>query len=167
MGFSECNYSVVMAQTHELSQAAYDRLVEELEYLRTHGRIELADKIERAREHGDLKENAEYHAAKEEKAKMEGRVAQLFGILENFTIVDNSDSTTVVSGSIVLLKYSDEEDDEAERYLVGSIEERRDDVHLVSPSSPLGEKLLGSMIGASISYDSPGGKLEVVLLAIE
>ena len=156
-----------MALNHELSQAAYDRLVEELEYLRTHGRIELADKIERAREHGDLKENAEYHAAKEEKAKMEGRVAQLFGILENYTIVDNSGSETVLSGSIVVLKYSDEGDDQAERYLIGSIEERRDDVHLVSPTSPLGEKLLGSSIGATISYESPGGTLEVILLGIE
>ena len=72
-----------MANPHELSQAAHDRLVAELEELRTHGRIELADKIERAREHGDLKENAEYHAAKEEKAKMEGRIAKLFGILED------------------------------------------------------------------------------------
>ena len=79
-----------MAKPHELSQAAYDRLVAELEELRTHGRIEMADRIERAREHGDLKENAEYHAAKEEKAKMEGRVAQLFGILEDAVIVDSS-----------------------------------------------------------------------------
>ncbi|MEX0767083.1 MAG: transcription elongation factor GreA [Microthrixaceae bacterium] len=156
-----------MAQTHELSQAAYDRLVAELEFLRTHGRIDLADKIERAREHGDLKENAEYHAAKEEKAKMEGRVAQLFGILENYTIVDNSGSDTVVSGSIVIMRYSDEKDEEAERYLVGSIEERREDMHVVSPTSPLGEKLLGSVIGDSISYESPGGILEVVLLGIE
>ncbi len=77
-----------MANPHELSQAAHDRLVAELEELRTHGRIELADRIERAREHGDLKENAEYHAAKEEKAKMEARIAQLFGILENAVIVD-------------------------------------------------------------------------------
>jgi len=158
---------VAMAQTHELSQAAHDRLVEELEDLRTHGRIDLADKIERAREHGDLKENAEYHAAKEEKAKMEGRVAQLFGILENHVIVDNSGSDTVGSGSIVLLKYSDEEDDEAERYLVGSIEERRNDVDLVSPTSPLGEKLLGAKIGDTIAYESPGGTLQVVLLGIE
>ncbi|CAN5617914.1 transcription elongation factor GreA [soil metagenome] len=156
-----------MAQTHELSQAAHDRLVAELEDLRTHGRIDLADKIERAREHGDLKENAEYHAAKEEKAKMEGRVAQLFGILENCVIVDAAGSDKVLAGSIVLMKYDGDDDDEAEQYLIGSIEERRDDMELISPSSPLGEKLLGSKIGDKVSYESPGGELTVVVLGIE
>ena len=156
-----------MAQTHELSQAAHDRLVAELEDLRTHGRIDLADKIERAREHGDLKENAEYHAAKEEKAKMEGRVAQLFGILENCMIVDASGSDEVRPGSVVLMKYRGDDDDEAERYLIGSIEERRDDMELISPNSPLGEQLLGKKAGASVSYESPGGDLSVEILGIE
>ncbi|MFZ4434355.1 MAG: GreA/GreB family elongation factor, partial [Microthrixaceae bacterium] len=59
-----------MADDQHISQAAFDRLTAEIQELRTHGRIDLADRIEKAREHGDLKENAEYHAAKEEKAKM-------------------------------------------------------------------------------------------------
>jgi transcription elongation factor GreA len=156
-----------MAQTHELSQAAHDRLVAELEDLRTHGRIELADKIERAREHGDLKENAEYHAAKEEKAKMEGRVAQLFGILENCVIVDATGSDVVRPGSIVTLKYEGDDDDEAEQYLIGSIEERRQDMELISPASPLGEQLLGAGVGATVAFRSPGGELRVIVLGIE
>jgi transcription elongation factor GreA len=156
-----------MAQQHELSQAAHDRLVAELEDLRTRGRIEMADRIERAREHGDLKENAEYHAAKEEKAKMEGRVAQLFGILENCVIVDAADSDKAMAGSIVVLKYEGDDDDEAERYLIGSIEERHDDLHVVSPNSPLGEKLLGAKVGDTIGYESPGGELRVIVLGIE
>src|SRR5690606_40756148 len=126
-----------MADPHELSEATRDRLQAGLDELRTHGRIEMADRIERAREHGDLKENAEYHAAKEEKAKMEARIAQLSGILENATIVEGNDTGTVGSGSIVTLRYTDESDDEAERYLIGSIEERHDDLHVVSPQSPL------------------------------
>jgi transcription elongation factor GreA len=156
-----------MAQTHELSQAAHDRLVAELEQLRTHGRIELADRIERAREHGDLKENAEYHAAKEEKAKMEARVAQLFGILENCEIVDASGSNVVRAGSIVTMRDDDEDDDDAERYLIGSIEERQEGLMVISPSSPLGEQLLGAKVGDAVTYSSPGGELTVVVLAIE
>jgi transcription elongation factor GreA len=156
-----------MANPHELSQAAYDRLVAELEELRTHGRIEMADRIERAREHGDLKENAEYHAAKEEKAKMEGRIAHLFGILEDVVIVDSSGAQEARSGSIVTLKYEGDDDDEAERYLIGSIEERHDDLHVVSPSSPLGEQLLGAKVGDSVTYESPGGRQTVIVLAIE
>ncbi len=156
-----------MANTHELSQAAHDRLVAELEELRTHGRIEMADRIERAREHGDLKENAEYHAAKEEKAKMEARIAQVSEILANATIVEGNDTGTVGSGSIVTLRYTDESDDEAERYLIGSIEERHDDLHVVSPQSPLGEQLMGAKVGDTVSYEAPGGTLSVVVLDIE
>lgn len=156
-----------MANPHELSQAAHDRLVAELEQLRTHGRIDLADKIERAREHGDLKENAEYHAAKEEKAKMEGRIAQIAGILENAVIVDSSGTDAAMSGSIVTLRYEDDDEDDAETYLIGSIEERHDDVdHVVSPSSPLGEKLMGAKVGDTVAYEAPGGELRVVVVAI-
>ncbi len=156
-----------MANTHELSQKAYDRLVAELEQLRTHGRIEMADRIERAREHGDLKENAEYHAAKEEKAKMEARVAQVTEILAHAKIVEAGDSDTVIQGSVVTMRYDDETDDEAEKYLIGSIEERHDDLNVVSPQSPLGEQLLGKKVGDAVSYESPAGQLSVVILAIE
>jgi transcription elongation factor GreA len=156
-----------MAKTHELSQKAHDRLVAELEDLRTRGRIEMADRIERAREHGDLKENAEYHAAKEEKSKMEARIAQVTEILAHASIVEAGDSDEVVSGSVVLLRYEEDDDDEAERYLIGSIEERHDDLHVVSPQSPLGEKLLGAKVGDTVAYDSPAGQLSVVVLGIE
>jgi transcription elongation factor GreA len=157
-----------MSNAHELSQAAHDRLVAELEQLRTHGRIDLADRIERAREHGDLKENAEYHAAKEEKAKMEARIAKLFGILENAVIVEGAaGGDTVVAGSILLLRYSDDDEDEAERYLVGSIEERHDDLHVVSPQSPMGEALLGAKVGDTVAYQAPNGELQVVIMSIE
>lgn len=157
-----------MANPHELSQAAYDRLVAELEELRTHGRIEMADRIERAREHGDLKENAEYHAAKEEKAKMEGRIAKLFAILEDAVIVDSSGAEEARAGSIVTLKYDGDDDDEAERYLIGSIEERHPEVdHVVSPSSPLGEQLVGARVGDTVTYESPAGAQTVVVLGIE
>jgi len=156
-----------MANTHELSQAAHDRLVAELEDLRTRGRIEMADRIERAREHGDLKENAEYHAAKEEKSKMEARIAQVTEILAHATIVDGSATGEVRAGSVVTLRYTDEDDDEAERYLIGSIEERHDDLHVVSPSSPLGEQLMGAKVGETVSYQAPGGQLSVVILGIE
>jgi len=156
-----------MANAHELSQTAHDRLVAELEQLRTHGRIDLADRIERAREHGDLKENAEYHAAKEEKAKMEARIAKLFGILENAVIVEGGGGDTVAAGSILLLRYEDDDDDEAERYLVGSIEERHDDLHVVSPQSPLGQALLGAKAGDTVGYQAPTGHLRVVVMAIE
>ena len=63
--------------THQFSRAAYDRLKAEFDDLTTRGRIDVAEKIERAREEGDLKENAGYHAAKDEQGHMEGRIRQL------------------------------------------------------------------------------------------
>ena len=152
---------------HELSQGAHDRLVAELEELRTHGRIELADRIERAREHGDLRENAEYHAAKEEKAKMEARIAKIAGILERATIIEGGPSHVVAVGSVVHLRYEGDDEDEVERYLVGSIEERHDDLEVVSPTSPLGEQLIGAAAGDSVTYDGPAGALTVEVVAVD
>ncbi len=155
------------AMAHELSQDAHDRLTAELEDLRTRGRIEMADRIERAREHGDLKENAEYHAAKEEKAKMEARIAQLFGILEDAVIVTGGGSDEVRTGSIVTLRYDGDDPDEVERYLVGSIEEAAADLHVVSPSSPLGTALIGAKSGDTVTYQAPPGPLTVTVVDVE
>jgi len=154
-----------MAQ--ELSQEAYDRLTAELEELRTHGRIEMADKIERAREHGDLKENAEYHAAKEEKAKMEARVAQLFGILEDAVIVEIGGATDEVRvGTVVSLRYDGDDDDDVEQFLVGSIEEAGAGMDVISPTSALREALLGAKAGESVTYEAPNGSLTVVVVSL-
>ena len=155
-----------MAQTQQLSQAAFDRLNDEYNHLTTAGRIDIARKIETARELGDLSENGDYHAAKEEQGKMEGRIAHLAAILENAEIVDEvSGGDTVRAGSIVSICYAG--DDESEKYLVGSIEERVDDVDVISPTSPLGEALIGATIGDSVTYKAPGGTLEVKVTSIE
>ena len=157
-----------MADDQHISQAAFDRLTAEIQKLRTHGRIDLADRIEKAREHGDLKENAEYHAAPEEKAKMEARIARIAGILENAVIIPEGEGDgTVANGSIVTLRYEGDDEDETERYLIGSIEERHDDLNVVSPTSPLGEALLGAAVGDVVGYAAPNGELRVEVVAVE
>ncbi|MFM7068765.1 MAG: GreA/GreB family elongation factor [Actinomycetes bacterium] len=157
-----------MPEIHRLTQAAHDRLVAELEELRTVGRVEAAERIERAREHGDLKENAEYHSAKEEKSKMEARVARIFSILEHHEIVESGGEGLIDVGSIVTLHYDDEGPDDAEKYLLGSIEERHDGVdHVVSPTSPMGEALMGKAVGDTVTYASPTGELTVVVTHVE
>ena len=85
-----------MKSHFELSPAAYERLKAEYDDLTTRGRVEIARKIEAARELGDLSENGDYHAAKEEQGKMEGRIMHLNAILENHVIVDPSDSDEVL-----------------------------------------------------------------------
>ena len=155
-----------MAQVHKLSQSAFDRLKDEYSLLTTTGRIDIARKIEIARELGDLSENGDYHAAKEEQGKMEGRIAHISAILENAEIVDDTASgDSVREGSVVSIQYIG--DDDIERYLVGSIEERIENAEVASPTSPLGEALLGSKIGEVVAYEAPGGLLKVKIVGID
>jgi transcription elongation factor GreA len=145
--------------TQQLSRAAYDRLKAEFDDLTTRGRIEVAEKIERAREEGDLKENAGYHAAKDEQGHMEGRIRQLEHMLENAEILDDQYVYTIV--------YDGDSDDMAERYVIGNMEERVDGADVISPASPLGAALQGASDGDTVSYEAPNGALTVRVLKVE
>ena len=154
-----------MSETH-LSRQAHDRLRQELEDLTTRGRVEIARAIEAARMLGDLSENGDYHAAKDSQGKMESRIRHIERVLSGATIVDEQAGTdgVVVAGSVVSLRY--EGDDEVERFLVGSIEERVEDVTIVSPTSPLGQALLGRRAGETVEYEAPRGMLKVDIVGI-
>jgi transcription elongation factor GreA len=152
-----------VSETHHLTQETFDRLRAELEDLTTHGRTDIARKIQAARELGDLSENGDYHAAKEEQGKMESRIRHLTALLDVAEIVEGGDSDVVRAGSIVSICY--EGDEEPEKYLIGSIEERRDDVEVMSPGSPLGQALMGKTVGDVVDFEAPNNvvlKVEVV-----
>lgn len=145
--------------TQKFSRAAYERLKAELDDLSTRGRIEVAEKIERAREEGDLSENAGYHAAKDEQGHMEGRIRHLEHMLEDAEIVDDQFVYTVL--------YDGDSPDQAERYLVGHLEEQVEGAVVVSPSSPLGAALDGADEGQQVTYQAPNGTLSVTVLKVE
>jgi len=148
-----------------LSRDAYDRLVTELEDLTTRGRVEVAQKIEAARALGDLSENGDYHAAKDTQGKMEARIRQLQATLKAAVIVDDdAGGDEVKPGTTVAIRY--EGDDDVERFLVGSIEERRQGVDVVSPGSPLGKALIGRRAGDVVEYEAPGGVLKVEIVEV-
>jgi transcription elongation factor GreA len=153
-------------QETRLSRDAYERLRKELEDLEGRGRVDIARIIERARELGDLSENADYHAAKEDQGRMEGRIRQLQSILDHAVVIENApgDDDTVATGCVVTLRY--EGDDDTERYLIGSIEERREGLAVISPNSPLGQALLGKRPGDTVSYEAPSGTLRVEIVAV-
>lgn len=148
----------------QLSPAAYERLQAELDDLTTRGRVEVAATIERARELGDLSENADYHAAREDQGRMEARIRQLQALLESAVIVEGGDRESVATGTIVSLRY--EGDDDIEHYLVGSIEERHSDLPVISPASPLGQALLGRRRGDTVEYQAPTGMLRVEVVEL-
>ncbi len=153
--------------SHHLSLAAYERLKEEHYDLTTRGRIEVAQKIETARLMGDLSENGDYHAAKDEQGHMEGRIRHLEHLLENAEIIEGSSDGAIAAGSIVTILYEGDPESAAERYLVGHPEERTGDLEVMSPSSPLGSALLGASEGDWVQYQAPGGTLKVQVKKVE
>jgi len=153
--------------THHLSRSAYDRLQAEFDDLTTRGRIEVANKIEVARLMGDLSENGDYHAAKDEQGHMEGRIRHLEHLLETASIIEATGDGSVAPGSIVTIVYEGDDDDMAERYLIGHPEEKTAELDVMSPQSPLGLALLGKGPGDIVQYQAPNGTLKVKVLEVE
>ena len=153
---------------HYITPATHDRIAAEFFDLTTRGRHEVADKIERAREMGDLKENGDYHSAKDEQGHMEGRIRQLEDILEDHEILPPGVEGVVSSGSIVTFLYEGDDESDAETYLIGHMEERREGVEMMSPKAPLGEALISRRVEEWVEYESPNGAtLRVRIIAVE
>ncbi len=148
----------------ELTQEAYDRLKEEHEWRTGKYRLELAEMIEKAREHGDLKENGEYHAAKDTQGLSEARARELDQILKNAKIVEGGKGDVVAIGTVV--EISMEGDDATTTYYVGSIEEQHDDYDMLTTTSPLGQALMGAKPGDKVSYEGPRATFEVTIHSV-
>jgi transcription elongation factor GreA len=155
--------------TARLTMDAYVRMRKELERLRTEGREKLAERLLRAREHGDIRENADYDAAKNDQGMMEARIRQLEYQLKDPDIIEVEDSDEVGPGTLVTLRPSGREDeDENETYLVAhSAEEHAPGYRTVTSSSPLGAALLGRRVGDLFSYEAPGGAFSYEVVAFE
>src|SRR5712692_1810025 len=148
-----------------LSQQAYDRLQEELAERSGARRREISAWIERAREHGDIKENADYDAAKNEQGHNEARVRQIDEILLSAVVVEGPAGDVVAPGTIVEVRMDG--DDDTTKYLVGSIEERSDEFEVLSTSSPLGLALLGHAPGDTVSYRGPRRTFAVEIVGVQ
>jgi transcription elongation factor GreA len=147
-----------------LSQQAFDRLREELAWRSGDRRKEISLWIERAREHGDIRENADYDAAKNEQGHNEARIRHIGALLKAATVVGGSDGDVVAPGTVVEIRMDD--DDETTQYLVGSIEERHDTYDVLSTSSPLGQVLIGAGPGDVVSYDGPRRTFQVEVVSV-
>jgi transcription elongation factor GreA len=145
-----------MAEATFLTQDAYDRLAAELEELSGPARLDIAKKIEAAREEGDLKENGGYHAAKDEQGKIEARIRQLTELLRTAEVGEAKESHGVVEpGTVVTALVAGGE----ERFLLGSREiVGQTDLDVYSEQSPLGAAIIGLKIGEKSSYTAPNGR---------
>lgn len=143
-----------------LTQEAFDRLQQELEEREGPKRQEIVDRIESAREEGDLKENGGYHAAKEEQGKNEGRIQQLKWLLENAEVGEKpADNGIVGPGMLVEAEISGKKI----TFLLGSREvaetltDDNPDLQVFSLKSPMGQAIEGHKVGDELSYTAPNG----------
>lgn len=144
-----------------LTQEAYDRLKEEYDYLSGPGRVDIAKKIEAAREEGDLRENGGYHAAKDEQGKMEARIFHLRQLLDNAKVGEAPKTEGVVGpGMTVTIRFEGDEDEVT--FLLASREETGAPIDVYSPKSPLGAAINGKKIGERATYSLPNGRQNTV-----
>jgi transcription elongation factor GreA len=150
-----------------LTQESFDRLKAELAELEGPARVDIAKKIEAAREEGDLKENGGYHAAKDEQGKIEARILQLTQLLRSATVGEApAEDGTVAPGTLVTAKIAGDKS----LFLLGNreIAADADDLDVYPESSPLGQAIIGRKVGEKLSYTAPNGReIPVEIVKVE
>lgn len=150
-----------------LTRDGYNRLKEELKQLSTQTRSGVLEKIAEARSHGDLSENAEYDAAREQQSQLEGKIGEIESKLASATILDSKQIKTdrVYILTSVKLRNLDDEDEIIEYTLVSS-EEADSDLGKISVRSPVGRALIGKSVGDKVAIIVPKGELHFEILDI-
>ena len=148
-----------------LTQSAFEKLQEKLTFLEGEDRQRIISDIATARAHGDLSENAEYHAAKDEQGHKEAEIRKIRSMLENAEIISSDDTTEVKPGKLVTIRH--EGDDEAETYLLGLREEDGGGFDVLTPDSPMGKALLGHSAGETVVAQVPAGELKIEIVEVK
>ena len=140
-----------------LTKEAHERLTKELEHLQGPGRAEIAERIDAAREEGDLKENGGYHAARDEQGQMEARIRQLEELLRNAEVGEaDADDKIAGPGKLIVVEMNGHKME----FLLGSREiiSEEDKVEVFSEQSPLGKAVNGAKVGDDVEYEAPNGR---------
>jgi transcription elongation factor GreA len=152
---------------YPITRDGYDNLKKDLEYLRNTKRPKILTAIEEAREHGDISENAEYEAAKEEYQFLQKKMGEIEGMIANSEIIDvkRNGNGTVGFGGTVFLRNLDT-DEEVSYRVVGPYES---DIQkkTISITSPLGKALLGKNIGDEVTFSAPGGERTYEIIEVD
>lgn len=156
-----------MAKEFKITSSRLKELEEELNYLKTTREKEVAEQIKEARSFGDLSENSEYDEAKNEQAKLYGRIAEVENILANAVIIDENDDLAGVVSLGCTIKVRDLEFDEIEIYAVVGSQEADPAMGRISDDSPFGRAALGKTIGDTIEYEAPAGTVRYEILGVE
>lgn len=148
----------------KLTRSAYDKLQQQLAEREGPIRERIVKDIATARAHGDLSENAEYHAAREEQAHNEAKIKEIRYKIENAEIVETFDDGVVQLGMLVVIKHEGE--DETETYYVGSREEKGEH-DVLTPDSPIGKALIGHSQGEVVTASVPAGEMKIEILEVK
>ena len=149
-----------------LTDEGLKKLEEELEYLKTEKRKDVAEKIKHARGFGDLSENSEYDEAKDEQAKVELRIVEIEKMLKHAKVIDNEDiNLDIVSVGSKLRIFDYDFDEEVSYTIVGSTEADPENGR-ISDESPIGKALLGKALGETVDVETPGGIVKLKILEI-
>lgn len=148
-----------------LTSEGFLEIEEELNHLKNERRPEIINALKDARALGDLSENADYDAARDEQAKVEGRILELEKIMEKATIIESSKDGKVGLGSTVTIYYID--DDEEEEYMIVGSKEADPSENKVSNESPLAKAIIGAREGDVRSVESPNGKYDVKIVKVK
>lgn len=153
------------AKTFKMTSEGKAELEKELDYLKTEGRIDIAEKLKVARSYGDLSENSEYDEAKSEQAKIEARISELEYQLDNVEIVDSVDKDAVSMGSKVTVKRLS--DGVESTYEIVGFAQSNPVQSKISDESPVGMALMGKKQGEKVLVEAPIGNLEFEILSID
>jgi len=152
---------------NRLTREGMQQFEEELEFLKTSKRSEIAEKIKEARAQGDLSENAEYDAAKNEQRDVEARIEQLENILKNAEVIDDDDVTTDRVGVGCIVTVNNITTDKKSVYSVVGTTEANSLEGKISDSSPLGRALVGRKKGETVTVNAPAGEFQYKIVKIE
>lgn len=148
-----------------LTKQRLEELKEELANLKTRRRIEVGDRLKKAKELGDLSENSEYFEAREEQAQVETRIGELEDMIKSAEIIakDHSLSIVTIGGTIEVEKVGGQR----RKFTIVGSNEAKPEAGFISNESPLGSVFLGKKVGDKVIVNAPGGKAEYVVLSIE
>ena len=152
-------------QQFEMTKKGYDEAKERLKYLQTVKRQEIVERIAEARSHGDLSENAEYDAARNEQAANEGEIVDLDYKIKNAVIVEISSDTSFVHIGSKVTVYDEDMDEEETYEITGSMEANAME-NKISNDSPVGSALLKRKVGDVVKVTCPNGEYNLVIKAI-
>ena len=156
-----------MAKEFKLSSKRLEELQEELNYLKTTREKEVAELIKEARSFGDLSENSEYDEAKNEQAKLYGRIAEVENILNHAIIIDEAEELAGHIGLGCHVVVRDLEFDEEEAYTIVGSQEADPMNGKISDDSPFGRAIIGKTVGDQITVEAPAGTLHFEIISVE